>query len=175
MGLALAFVGIGYLVWAFVIFISRRVLADAVARAEEFGAALHPLARGLNIALVNAGLLVDIIAVAWLTLSLVLVVLGSRQMISISWAWVSALCQSFVASIAASLIAWSAGDTLSRLTEPHRPGVVADRAGSLSLPVFMAVALVIWTTFLVWLLVERARIIRRGPTLSDGLRSNVYK
>jgi hypothetical protein len=28
---------------------------------------------------------------------------------------------------------------------------------------------------LVWLLVERARFDRRGPTLRDGLRTNVFR
>jgi hypothetical protein len=37
------------------------------------------------------------------------------------------------------------------------------------------VALLIWVTFLIWLLIERARLNRRGPTLRDGLRSNIYR
>jgi hypothetical protein len=35
--------------------------------------------------------------------------------------------------------------------------------------------MLLWTTFLVWLMVERARLNRRGPTLRDGMRSNVFK
>ncbi len=171
MGLALAFVGIGYLVWAFAILIARGVLGGIPARAEASGAAMHPLTRGLSFTLVEAGTLIDLIGVVWLTLSLALVVLSSRQMISISWAWVSALCQSFVAAIVASLAAWSVNDTLAAAEPVPAP----QKLTSLSLSVFMALAVVIWVTFLIWMLVERARLGRRGPTLSDGLRSNVYK
>ncbi len=43
------------------------------------------------------------------------------------------------------------------------------------LPIIVTVAILIWTLALIWLLVERARLNRRGPTLTDGLRTNVYR
>jgi two-component system CheB/CheR fusion protein len=38
-----------------------------------------------------------------------------------------------------------------------------------------SIAILLWVTFLVWMLVERARLDRFGPTLSDGLRTNTYR
>jgi len=50
-----------------------------------------------------------------------------------------------------------------------------EQVSGFSLPVAMAAAVLIWVAFLVWLLVDRARLDRHGPTLRDGLRTNVYR
>ncbi len=57
-------------------------------------------------------------------------------------------------------------------TEPLSP---LERVSGISLPVVVVAAVLLWVTFLIWLLVDRARLNRRGPTLTDGLRSNIYK
>jgi hypothetical protein len=44
-----------------------------------------------------------------------------------------------------------------------------------SLAVSLVGGVAVWVTFLIWLLVERARYDRRGPTMTDGMRSNVYR
>ena len=36
----------------------------------------------------------------------------------------------------------------------------------------IVLAILVWVSLLVWLLVERARLDRHGPTLTDGLRTN---
>jgi len=125
---------------------------------------------------VDAGFAIDLVGLAWMTLSLVLLVYSSRQKLSISWVWMSAICQSFVAALGAVLVGYAS----------YQPHIVFDdmsvkgkttweQVSSLSLQILIPVALLIWVTFLIWLLIERARLNRRGPTLRDGLRSNIYR
>jgi ABC-type uncharacterized transport system permease subunit len=42
----------------------------------------------------------------------------------------------------------------------------------LSLPLVIGVAIFLWITCLIWLLVDRSRLDRHGPTLTDGLRTH---
>ena len=46
---------------------------------------------GSVIFFIDAGPAIDMVGMAWLVASLVLVVYGSRQKLSISWAWASAI------------------------------------------------------------------------------------
>ena len=39
----------------------------------------------------------------------------------------------------------------------------------------LVAALLVWVTFVVWLLIERSRLDRRAPTLRDGLRTNIFR
>jgi len=170
-GLALAFAGVAYLVWGLVAGMSRSLVQEAI-RSAAFQQLR--LANWLHILFVDGGFMLDLAGLGWLVLSLLLVVLGSRQRISISWAWAAAVCQVCVAALGAVLVAWAA-------YQPHvlKPDVEYARATQLaevskiSLHFLMPVAVVIWVTFLVWLLVEHARFKnRRGPTLTDGLRTH---
>jgi hypothetical protein len=123
---------------------------------------------------VTGGMAIDVIGLAWLALSLFLVAWSSRQRISISWAWISAVCQASAAALGAVLVGWAA-------YKPHVVPVPPDGGGllehvtALSLPVTVVLAVMVWVTFLVWLLMERARLSRRGPSLTDGLRTNIYR
>ncbi|MBS3734128.1 MAG: hypothetical protein KGY99_04305 [Phycisphaerae bacterium] len=176
-GLALSFAGIAYLVWALVAGVSRRLVQELfkIAAIEE-GFSLPADARWVKLVFVNGGILIDLVGLAWLALSLFLVVRSSRQRARISWAWVSAVCQVIVAALGAVLVGWAA-------YQPHVvPPDVIDQAPTtweqiraISLPVVVAIAVLLWVTFLIWLLVERARLNRRGPTLTDGVRTSFYR
>jgi len=175
-GLALSFAGIAYLVWAVVAGVSRGVVQELIKSAVVRHFTLRYSAHTLKTVFVEAGIVIDLVGLAWLAASLFLVVWSSRQRCSISWAWVSAILQSIVAALGAVLVGWAA----------YRPYVVPpgaldpDKAtwaqvSAISLPIVVASAVVLWVVVLVWLLVERARLNRRGPTLRDGLRTNVFR
>ena len=174
-GLALAFAGIAYLVWALVAGTTRTLIQDMIRTNTLKGLAVPEFTRVVKIFFVDAGVVIDLAGLVWMAVSLMLVVFSSRQKISISWAWVSAICQSFVAAAGAVLVGWAA---FMPQQVPIAIGVEGDffeKVSGFSLPVVLVVALVVWVTFLVWLLVERARLDRRGPTLRDGLRTNIFR
>ena len=172
-GLALAFVGIVYLVWALVAGLSRHVVQEMIKSAAASEAHLPRATMVVKVIFLKGAILIDLAGLAWLALSLYLVVRGSRQRASISWAWVSAVCQSLVAAVGAVLVGWAA----------YKPHVLPvgqapstwEQIRHISLAVVMAIAVLLWVTALVWLLIERARLDRHGPTLRDGLRTNIYQ
>jgi len=172
-GLALAFVGIVYLVWALVAGLSRDIVQEMIKSAAGTDVLLPAPTRVVKVIFLRGAIVIDIVGLAWLALSLYLVVRGSRQRASISWAWVSAVCQSLVSAVGAVLVGWAA----------YKPHVLpVEQAPStweqirhISLAVVLVVAVLLWVTALVWLLIERARLDRRGPTLRDGLRTNIYQ
>jgi len=170
-GLALAFAGLAYLVWALVAGMSRALVQEAIKSATF---QRLELARWLHVLFVDAGFAIDLAGLGWLVASLLLVVLASRQKVRISWAWVVAVCQSFVAALGAVLVGWASYQP--HILDPDRLGAGDTpfaRVSSISLPILMSVAILIWVTFLVWLLAEWARFRhRRGPTLRDGLRTH---
>ena len=174
--MALSFAGIAYLAWALVAGISRDVVQELIKSSAVRDFALRDSSRVVKVIFVEAGFVIDVVGMAWLAASLFLVVWSSRQKCSISWAWVSAICQALVAAMGAVLVGWAA-------YQPHvvppdaavPPQAVWAKVSAISLPVIVVVAVVLWVTVLVWLLVERARLNRRGPTLRDGLRTNIYR
>jgi hypothetical protein len=173
-GLALGFVGAAYLVWALVAGIARDVVQDLIIAMAVSNASLPAATRWLRVIFVDAGFVIDIVGVAWMAASLLLVMMASRQKCSVSWAWMSAMVQSFAAALGAVLVAWAA--QLPYRIEPSQqpPANFWQQVSGVSLAVALVAGLVIWTTFLVWMLVDRSRYDRRGPTMSDGLR-NVYR
>ena len=175
-GLALSFAGVAYLVWATVAGVSRDVVQELIKSSVVRDFSLRDSAHVLKIIFVEAGVIIDLLGIAWLAGSLLLVMLSSRQRCSISWPWVSAIGQAIVAALGAVLVGWAA-------YQPHvvPPDAVVPESATwakvsqLSLPIIVVIAIVLWVTVLVWLLVERARLDRRGPTLRDGLRTNLYR
>jgi len=171
-GLALTFVGLSYLVWVLVAGVARVVVQEMIN--STTGAELPRFTRAVKIFFVDAGFVIDLVGLAWMTVSLILVAVSSRQKISISWSWVSATSQSFVAAIGAVVVGWAA-------YQPHMMKNVPviqtgwEKVSFISLGVLTPIAILVWVTFLIWLLVERARLSRRGPTLTDGLRSNIFR
>ena len=174
-GLALCFAGLSYMVWVLVAGVSRAVVQEMIKSTTLEHLTLSKWTKLVGVFFVDKGVIIDVVGLAWMTLSLLLVIFSSRQKLSISWVWVSAMMQSFVAALGAVLVSYTAN-------EPHF-SVVTDlenkagwaRVSSLSLQVVTPIALLIWVTILVWLLIDRARYNRRGPTLGDGLRTNVYR
>lgn len=172
-GLALAFVGLAYLVWALVAGVSRAVVAEMIR--STAGRDLPGSARMVKVFFVDAGFVIDLVGLAWLTGSLLLVAFSSRQRFSISWAWVSAICQAFIAALGAVVVGWAAYQPHILPMDLTAAGTPWETVSRVSLLVLIPVAVLIWVTFLVWLLIERARLSRRGPTLRDGLRTNIYR
>jgi hypothetical protein len=168
-GLALAFVGIAYLAWALVAGVTRALVGDLISFSDLSDSSIPLATRAVRVVFVDAGVAIDVAGILWLTTSLLLVMRSSRQRLSISWPWFSAICQAVVAAIGGILAAWS-------VHLPYRHVTAAkttpwERVSGISLPVLLVLALLIWVTFLVLLLVERARLSRRGPSPSDGLRT----
>jgi hypothetical protein len=175
-GLATAFAGLSYLVWALIAGGSRALVQEFIDYARFNDMALPELTRAVKVFFVDTGFAIDLAGLGWLVGSMVLVMLGSFQKISISWAWACAMCQSFAAGLGAVLVGGAvyAPYAMSGDGVAH-PQTVLAKVSSISLPVTISVAILIWTSLLVWMIASRSRLNRRGPTLRDGLRSNVQK
>ena len=170
-GLALAFAGITYLVWALVAGVSRAVVEELIDITALRGGELKGWVR---VIFVEGGTVIDLVGLAWMAATLYLVLRSSRQRASISWAWTSAITQLLVAALGSVLVGWAAYQSRPAPVAPRESTTLA-QISEISLPVILVVAVLVWTTFLVWLLVDRARLSRRGPTLTDGLRTNIYR
>ena len=172
-GLSVAFAGMAYLVWALVAGTSRHLVQDMIR--STAGQSLPQITTDVKVFFVDVGFLIDLVGLAWMVVSLLLIVFASRQKLSISWAWVSAVCQAGVAALGAVLVGQAVLAPHTAPSSTPEPTALEQVSG-MSLWVILAVAILIWVTFLVWLLVERARFDRRrGPTLRDGLRTNVFR
>lgn len=168
----MSFAGIAYLVWVLVAGIARQVVQEMI-KSTALTHELPGATRFVKVFFVDAGFVIDLVGLAWLVASLVLVAFSSRQKFGISWAWVSATCQSSVAALGAVLVGWAAYQPhISPLDGIGKGQTPWEQVSSISLPVVLSIALLLWVTFLIWLLVERARLNRRGPTLTDGLRTH---
>ena len=181
-GLALGFSGASYLVWALVAGISRRSVDQVFENLNRAGSTWEGLARDsawVKTLFVDAGIVIDVVGLAWLAVSLLLIVFSSRQYFSISWAWVSAITQSFTAGLGAVLVDWAGHQPLKLVIAtakgPAPPRTAWAHVSGFSLLVTLILAIVVWVGFLVWLLVDRHRLSGRGPSLRDGMRSNVVR
>lgn len=174
-GLAIVFSGLSYLVWSLIAGGSRALVQQFIDYARFTDMSLPTVTRAVKIFFVDTGFVIDIVGLAWLVGSMVLVLLGSKQKISISWAWVCAICQSFTAGLGAVLVGGAVYAPHILIGEPEAGRTPLAKVSQISLPVLVPVAILTWTVFVVWLLVSRARLDRRGPSLRDGLRSNVQK
>ena len=170
MGLALVFVGLAYLTWVLVAGVARELVADMISFSGAFDPSMPWPTRITRIVFVDAGVAIDVAGLVWLVVSLLLVIASSRQRFSISWPWLSGVLQAIVAAVGGIAVAWA-------VHLPYRTASQAattwEKVSGLSLPVLTVVAVLIWVTFLVMLLVERARFNRRGPSPRDGLRTQV--
>ncbi len=181
-GLAIAFAGLAYLVWSLIAGGSRTLVQVFINSARDMEMELPAMTNAVKIFFVDAGFVIDIVGLAWLAVSMALVFLGSRQRISISWAWVSAICQSFTAGLGAVLVGGAVYAPHASTGAASGDGTIFEKVSEISLPVIIVLAIVIWTTFVIWLLIDRARLNRhspslhrRGPSLRDASRSNVFK
>ena len=178
-GLALAFSGVSYLVWALVAGASREMVRQ-MKHAADVSPLLKEIPRfsnGVKIFFADFGIIIDVVGLVWMIASLLLVVYAGRQKLSISWAWLSAILQSFVSAVGGVLVGWAMSIPYERIADaaatPEKISKMV-QLSELSLWVVLTIAILIWVTFLVWLLVERAHFRSRGPSLRDGLKSNVY-
>jgi len=179
-GLALGFSGVACLIWFLVAGTSRDMVQEMIRCTQGSTAVgqLPPFTLGVKIFFIDAGPAIDMVGMAWLLASLVLVVYGSRQKLSISWAWASAISQSLVAALGGVLVGYAMNLPYRMLAAAGAkiPSPTAlEQVSSISFPVVLTFSILIWVTFLVWLLVDLARYRRRGITLADGLRTNQYR
>jgi hypothetical protein len=177
-GLALAFSGLAYLLWALVAGVSREMVRDMKHAMETaLLREVPPFSSDVKVFFADFGIIIDVAGLAWMVVSLLLVAYAGRQKLSISWAWMSAMLQAFVAAGGGVLVGWAMNVPYKRLvaggaTPEHVTGMV--QLSELSLWVVLTVAILIWTTFLVWLELERVRVRSRGPSRKDTLKSNIY-
>ena len=180
-GLGLAFAGMAYLGWALVAGISRSSVEAVfrnIHRAGHTWEALSPSSAWVKTMFVDAGIAIDIVGLAWLAITLLLIVFSSRQYFSISWAWVSAILQSFTAGLGAVLVGLAGQQPYEYLITPTQaapPQTTWAQVSGISLFTTLVLAVVVWVVFLVWLIMDQARWGRRGPSLRDSLRSNVVR
>ena len=178
-GLVLAFSGVAYLVWALVAGTTRVLAQDYINASPALNAVGVELPQSTRIVTYffdQGGVGIDIIGLAWLALSLLLVMLSSRQKFGISWAWISPTCQALTAGLGGALMSWGIHHPYAAYIKAEGAAAKSDffqELSGISLPVLVVAAVLIWVLFLVWLLTERARFDRHSPTLHDGLRSNV--
>ncbi len=168
-GLALSFTGLSFLMWSFVAGVSRNLMYN-LARASDLK--LPPLSAAVKWFFADVGFVIDIVGLAWMVISLVLIFLANRQKISISWGWVSAGIQSLVAAVGAMLVGWAVSVPFFSVHLNPKDSTLMEIFSMISLPVVIAVAVLVWIVFVIWMLVERSRLERRGPSLSDSLRTN---
>lgn len=179
-GLALCFSGVACLIWFLVAGTSRGMVQEMI-RCTQGSTAVGQLpafTRGVKIFFIDAGPAIDMVGMAWLLTSLLLVVYGSKQRLSISWAWASAISQSLVAALGGVLVGYAMNLPYRMLAAANAqmPSPTAlEQVSRISFPVVLAFSILIWVTFLVWLLMDLARYRRRGITLADGLRTNQYR
>ena len=165
-----------YLVWALVAGISRRTVQDLFNALGQLEKDIPASVTWVKVIFSDAGIAIDVVGLLWLVGSLLLIIFSSRQRCSISWAWVSAICQSFAAGLGAVLVGWAVQQPYFKILELVKPPATTwQQVTGFSVPVAVVIAIVVWTACLTWLLSERARLNRHGPTLRDGLRSNVYR
>ena len=178
-GLAVAFAGTAYLVWALVAGTTRAMVHDLIFALQQSGARVPVLTAWVDVVFVDAGVAIDVVGMLWLAVSMLLVVLSSRQRIGISWAWLSAVLQTILAALGMVLVAWDIHvryNDLLAVPAAREPLTVMQTVSALSLAVTIPLSILIWTIFVVWLLVELARYKRRGgPSLRDTLRTNIYR
>jgi len=168
-GLAIAFTGISFVGWAIVAGISRLMMKNMM-RASVNGEQLPQVTRIMKVFFVETGFVIDIVGLLWLTVGLVLIYFANRQIIGISWAWISAFTQTIVAGAGALLVSWAV--YAPHMFEKEVSNGTFTKLSMISLTVVIILAVVIWLMFVVKMLKERNRTIRRGPSLSDGLRTN---
>ena len=169
-GLSISMIGVAYLVWALCTALAKGLANELSLEVYAYQIRLPVVATWLCNSFIYGSLVWDVLGILWLVLGLALIVGASRQSWSISWAWLSGICQVMAAAL---LACWAAVCAIS----PYHPLITfADpvpypSTGWTSLSIAVALALVVWTTVLVWLLIERARL-GRGPSLRDSLRTH---
>lgn len=177
-GLAMAFSGAAYLVWALVAGTARTIVRDLIDVLNHTPGGAGELEKWLDFLFVDAGVAIDVTGLLLLALSSILVWISSRQRISISWAWMVAFVQISAAALGAVLAGRTVADQYRLLLPPPDPATPSalEQVSSISLSVTVPVAILIWLIVLVWMVVEWVRWSRRrGPAMRDALRTHIYR
>ncbi len=169
-GLAIALAGIAFTVWAVVAGVSRLMLQNMLLTTAGQADSLPTLTMNIKLFFVDTGFIIDLVGLGWMAISLMLIFFANWQKISISWAWLSAILQTIVTALGGVLVS-------SALYAPQIITGQADRSvmgkiSQISLPIVIAVAVVIWGLFVYWMLKRRASLRYLGPNPTDGLRTN---
>lgn len=169
-GLAIAFAGIAFLVWALLGGVSRLMLQKMILTTAGQADTLPRVTQNVKLFFVDTGFVIDLVGLAWMALGLTLIFFANRQKISISWAWLSAIMQSLVAALGGMLVS-------SALYAPHiitgqADHTVMSKISQISLPIVIAIAVLIWGLFVYWMLKHRVRMRHLGPSRTDSLRTN---
>jgi hypothetical protein len=176
--LALIMAGVVYLAWAGACAIARGA-AEVVAqytRAHELVPTVW--AQRLLTTFGDASSLSavpPVLGPMWMCLSLWLVIRASRQRRIISWAW---LAITFQALGAIGVGVWSARavqQTLAAAGTVDPAGVEAAAADGANTVWFVVAAVAIWLATLTWLVIDRLRFSRLGPSLGDGIRTHTFR
>ncbi len=133
---------------------------------------LPPLSAAVKWFFSDVGFIIDLVGLAWMIITLLLIFLANRQKISISWAWITAGVQSLVTAVGAILVGWAVSMPFFRGHVNPQEKTLLEIFSMISLPVVIAIAILVWILFVIWMLVERSRMERHGPSLSDSLRTN---
>lgn len=188
--MAFCFSGVAYLVWTLVagtarfmvnlVIIASRETLVRPDTGEPFHISTEGFTQWVKVFFVDTGFVVDVVGLAWMVISLTLVILSARQQISVSWAWASAITQGFVAALGGVIVGYAMNlpyrQIVSR-SETLSDPTLLEQFSRISLPVMLTISILIWTLALVYLLVEWSRYNkgRRGPSLADGLRTNLFR
>ncbi len=169
-GLAIAFAGIAFMVWALLAGVSRLMLQNMIRTTAGLTDTLPTVTQNVRLFFVDTGFVIDLVGLGWLALSLTLIFFANWQKISISWAWLASLVQSLVAALGGMLVS-------SALYAPHIITGEADdsilsKISQISLPIVIAVAVLIWGLFVYYMLKRRASMRPFAPSRNDGLRTN---
>ncbi|MBT3278005.1 MAG: hypothetical protein HN909_02785 [Phycisphaerales bacterium] len=168
--LSLAFTGLVFLTWSFIAFTAKNLFNRLVIEAQVTKA-LDPFTLSVKRFFVDYGFVIDLTGLAWMLASLTLVLLASRQRISISWSWLSSGLQVLVASVGSIVV-----HTATAATVPHKNVVVdasiTEKIGSISWPVVLGIAVMAWLFFLIRMTKDRGKFVRPRQTLNDSFRSN---
>ena len=169
-GLAIAFAGLAFVVWALIAGLSRLMMQNIILARAGSAQALPAVTRTVRLFFVDTGFVIDLTGLGWLAVSLTLIFFASGQRISISWAWLSAALQSMVAALGGVLVGCAI--YAPYIFTGRADYTVMGRISQISLPVVVIIAVIIWGLFVYRMLKRRAGMRHLGPTITDGLRTN---
>jgi hypothetical protein len=131
---------------------------------------LSPFTLSIKRFFLDYGFVIDVTGLVWMLLSLTLVLLASRQKISISWSWLCSGMQILVAGVASIVVHFATAAT--QAGKVASDPTLTEQISSLSWPVVLAIAVLAWVFFLIRLLLDRGKFDKTQPTLNDSFRSN---
>ncbi len=170
-GLSLTFTGLVFLTWSFVTFAAKylfeRLVLDSRLPTTE---TLSPFTLSVKRFFLDYGFVIDVTGLAWMLLSLTLVLMASRQKISISWSWLCSGLQILVASVGSIVVHWATAAAQAGVEIPQP--TLTEKISSLSWPIVLAVAVLSWVFFLIRMMLDSGKFTRTQQTLNDSFRSN---